>query len=145
MSIKELPMTDQAPNTSPMTGEAPQEELPQALTCEQLWSMEDQGEKPTILDVREQHEWDAGHVEYATHLPLSQVESDVEKILPNKNELIIACCASGGRSATAVDKMKEMGYTNVKNLTGGFTGYCSKEQEEHIEDEEVEDEQFFAN
>lgn len=137
-------MTDQAPNTSPMTGEEPAADIPAALTCEQLWAMEGQGEKPTILDVREQDEWDAGHVDYATHLPLGNVETDVEKILPNKNEMIIACCASGGRSAQAVEKMKELGYTNVKNLTGGYTGYCSKEKEAEVEGEEQEEE-FFAN
>ncbi len=131
------------PNTSPMTGEEPAPELPAALTCEQLWSMEGQGEKPTILDVREEDEWEAGHVEYATHLPLGKVETEVEKILPNKGELIIACCASGGRSAKAVEKMKELGYTNVKNLTGGFTGYCDRNKEEDVEEDE--DEAFFAN
>lgn len=117
----------------------PEEEIPDNLTCEALWSMEGLGEKPTILDVREEDEWDAGHIDYATHLPLERIEAEAEAVLPNKNELIITCCATGNRSQQAAEKLKEMGYTKVKNLSGGFTGYCGREDNpESIIDDEVE-------
>ena len=114
-------------NTTPMDQTEPVQEIPDNLTCEALWSMEGLGEKPTVIDVREQDEWDAGHIDYATHLPLSKVETDAEAVLPNKNELIITCCAKGARGQKAADKLKEMGYTRVKNLSGGYTGYCGRE------------------
>jgi rhodanese-related sulfurtransferase len=112
------------------------EELPENLTCEQLWSMENEGEKPTILDVREEDEWKQGHIEYATHLPLSKVDTEAEAILPNKNEVIITCCARGAQGEEAAKKLREMGYTNVKNLSGGYTGYCGKDDNPDELDEE---------
>jgi len=111
-----------------MNAKQEDKQLPPDLTCDALWTLEEKGEKPTILDVREQDEWDEGHIEYATHLPLSKVEDEVESIFPDKNELVIACCALGGRSAQAVAKMKNLGYTNVHNLSGGYTGYCAKDE-----------------
>ncbi len=125
-------------NVTLINQEESEKGLPEQLPCEALWQLEHAGERPNILDVREQDEWDAGHIEWATHLPLSNVREQVEKIFPNKNELIISCCASGGRSAKAVDIMKELGYTNVKNLIGGYTGYCGREDnpEEMLSDEE---------
>lgn len=125
-------------NTTPINQTEPQEELPENLTCEQLWSMETTGEKPTILDVREQDEWESGHIEYATHLPLSKVETDAEHILPNKSEMIITCCARGARGQQAADKLRKMGYSNVKNLSGGYSGYCSKEDKPEVEGPENE-------
>lgn len=127
-------------NTTPMNQSEPQEEVPQNLTCEQFWAMEHAGERPTVLDVREEDEWESGHIDWATHLPLGKIETDAENILPNKSDTIITCCALGGRGEQAASKLREMGYTNVKNLSGGYTGYCAKD-----DSPEDEEEEFFAN
>ena len=132
-------------NTTPMDQTEPQEEVPANLTCEQFWNLEQKGERPTVLDVREEHEWNEGHIDWATHLPLGKIETDAEAILPNKNETIITCCALGGRGEQAAAKLKEMGYSNVKNLSGGYTGYCAKDEVIDDEAEEREEEDFFAN
>lgn len=94
------------------------------MTCEAFWNREEQGDRPTVLDVREKWEWEIGHIDEATHLPLSQVKSDIEKLFPEKNEEIIICCATDNRSAIAGKQLMEMGYTNVKYLSGGYSGYC---------------------
>ena len=117
-----------ANNTSPMT-QAENQPLPENITCEQLWAIENAGERPTIVDVREEKEWESGHIDWATHLPLGKIANEVEQILPNKNELVITCCQLGGRGDKAAKQLKAMGYTNVKNLSGGYTGYCEKDKE----------------
>jgi len=121
--------------TTPLHQTEPEQDIPDNMTCEVLWSMEGNGEKPTILDVREEDEWEAGHIDYATHLPLSKVEIEAENVLPNKDELVITCCTTDGVGQQAADKLKEMGYTKVKNLSGGFTGYCGKEDRPEILEE----------
>ena len=121
-----------------MTQTEDQKKLPDALTCEQLYSMEKSGERPTIIDVREQDEWDDGHIEWATHLPLGKIKDEVEQILPDKNEVIIACCALGNLAGEAAEMMRELGYRNVKSLSGGYTGYCGIADDPEAGEEETE-------
>lgn len=75
---------------------------------------------PRIVDVREQHEWDAGHIPGAEHLPLGQVGQDATARLPKKDERIVVHCAAGIRSAVAAFQLKQLGYTNVASMAGGF-------------------------
>lgn len=127
-------------NISSIQSTPDDEKIPDELTCEALWSIEKKGERPTILDVREEDEWEAGHIEWATHLPLSKVGKEAEQIFPDKNELIIACCAvGGGHSKEAVEKLKQMGYTNVKSLSGGYTGYCGIADNQDLEKNGLEE------
>lgn len=94
------------------------------ISCDSFWAREEQGDRPTVLDVREQWEWEAGHIDESTHLPLSQLKADVEKLFPEKKEELIICCATDNRSAMAGKQLMEMGYTDVKYLSGGYSGYC---------------------
>lgn len=124
-------------NVTPMDATDEGKDLDPNITCEALWAMESRGERPTILDVRQESAFEEGHIEWATHLPLGKIEEEAEQILPNKDELIIACCSLGGKSPQAVKKLQAMGYTNVHNLSGGYTGYCARD-EENTEEEETE-------
>src|SRR5579859_259886 len=56
---------------------------------------------PRIVDVREQHEWDAGHIPGAELIPLGTVASAAPERLPKKDERIVLHCAAGVRSAVA--------------------------------------------
>lgn len=109
--------------------EAAKQEVP-TMTCDQFWSLEEKDEHVTVLDVRENDEWEAGHIPWATHIPRGRLEVEVENIIPNKNEEIVICCALGGRAALAGKTLMQMGYTNVKYLSGGYTGYCSRSAED---------------
>jgi len=84
------------------------------------------GIEHVLLDVRERDEWDAGHIEGATHLPRGLVEFKIGDVVPDKSALIITQCASGGRSALCAQALHKLGYTNVKNLEGGYTEYCKQ-------------------
>lgn len=66
-----------------------------------------------ILDVRSKGEYAGGHVSGSINIPLQQLQSNVDKL--NKNKPIIACCASGARSASATSMLKGMGFTEVYN------------------------------
>lgn len=121
-------------NTTPMDQTTKNQDLPDKLTCEQLWEMEQNGENPTLLDVRASEDWDNGHIDYATHLPIEKIEEEAEAVLPNKSDLIITCCTLGHVGEKAAQKLQSMGYTNVKNLSGGYSGYCSREDRPEIEE-----------
>lgn len=79
--------------------------------------------KGTLIDVREQHEWDAGHIPGAIHLPKGILLEHILAIAPQKSEPIYLQCKSGGRSQQAAQLLIEQGYSQVFNVVGGITAW----------------------
>jgi sulfur-carrier protein adenylyltransferase/sulfurtransferase len=76
-----------------------------------------------IVDVREQAEWDEGHLPGAVHVPRGNLESRIEGAVPDHSRSVVVYCASGSRSAFAAKTLEELGYENVVSLAGGFTDW----------------------
>lgn len=76
-----------------------------------------------IIDVRESDEWRQGHIPQAIGIPRGFLEIRVEEKVPDRKTPVIMQCASGTRSAYASRAMRELGYENVYNLTGGFNAW----------------------
>ncbi|PPK92360.1 rhodanese-related sulfurtransferase [Kineococcus xinjiangensis] len=74
-----------------------------------------------VLDVREDDEWAAGHIDGALHIPMGQVPQRVQE-LPADDELHVIC-RSGGRSARVVAWLQENGYDAV-NVAGGMGAWA---------------------
>ncbi len=84
----------------------------------------DSGADIVILDVREQSEWDDGHIPDAILMPwVSEYLSNHHEELPDKP--IIVHCRSGGRSAHAASFLENNGHSDVYNMTGGFLAWAS--------------------
>lgn len=82
-------------------------------------------EKPDVklIDVREDHEWEAAHAAGAIHLGKGIIERDIETTIPDKNAEVILYCGGGYRSALAADALQRMGYTNVFSMAGGWKAW----------------------
>jgi sulfur-carrier protein adenylyltransferase/sulfurtransferase len=80
-------------------------------------------EAPLVLDVREQDEWDEGHLPGAVHIPRGNLESRIERAEPDRSRSIVVYCAAGNRSAFAAKTLEELGYEDVVSLSGGFTDW----------------------
>jgi rhodanese-related sulfurtransferase len=76
-----------------------------------------------LVDVREESEWNRGHLPGAEHLGKGIIERDVEEKIPGQNDKIVLYCGGGYRSALAADNLQKMGYTNVISMDGGFSGW----------------------
>ena len=76
--------------------------------------------KAVLLDVREDHEWTAGHAVEAIHLGKGILERDLEKLYPDADTEIIMHCGGGFRSALTCDAAQKMGYKTVHSLIGGY-------------------------
>jgi len=74
-----------------------------------------------VIDVREQSEWDAGHVVDATLLPLRELPKRIAEIAPDRDAPILVHCAVGARSARAAGWLAEHGYTGVVSLKGSIS------------------------
>jgi rhodanese-related sulfurtransferase len=77
-------------------------------------------EDVTVLDVREQEEWDAGHISGARHVPLAELPHRVDE-LPSDDRLLVVCKV-GGRSAEATSFLRQHG-RNAVNLDGGVLAW----------------------
>ena len=76
-----------------------------------------------LIDVREDHEWDAAHARDAIHLGKGIIERDIETTVPDKSTELILYCGGGYRSALAADVLQQMGYTNVHSMAGGWKAW----------------------
>jgi len=90
------------------------------VSLEQAQARLKQNPQAVLLDVREDHEWAAGHAVGARHLGRGILERDLEKLHPDPNTEIIMYCGGGFRSALACDAAQKMGYQNVLSLAGGY-------------------------
>jgi rhodanese-related sulfurtransferase len=76
-----------------------------------------------LVDVREDHEWQAGRIPGARHLGRGILERDIERTFPDLTTPIVLYCGGGFRSALAAESLSRMGYSNVFSLFGGFRGW----------------------
>src|SRR4051812_19321164 len=77
-------------------------------------------QKPVLVDVREKDETDGGVLPGARLIPRGFLELRVEEAVPDHAADLVIYCAGGTRSLLAARSLKEMGYTRVRSLSGGF-------------------------
>ena len=90
----------------------------QQITREEAKEMMDTQEV-IILDVREQDEYDSGHIPGAVLLPVGTIdETTAAEVIPEKNSMVLVYCRSGNRSKTASSTLAALGYTNIYEFGG---------------------------
>ena len=77
----------------------------------------------TLIDVREDNEWAAGHAAGAIHLGKGIIERDIETKVPDKSATLVLYCGGGFRSALVADALQKMGYENPISLDGGWSAW----------------------
>jgi rhodanese-related sulfurtransferase len=93
------------------------------IAIEAVLDKQKRGDKFTLIDVREDHEWQSGHAPKAIHIGRGIIERDIEKYLPDFNSEIVLYCGGGYRSALSADSLQKMGYKRVLSMAGGFRGW----------------------
>jgi len=91
------------------------------VTIEQLMQMANIG--ALIIDIRSPQEYNEGHLNGAIVLPDYEIRRNANRIIPNKNQVIIVYCGTGIRSKNAQRLLQRMGYVNVYNLYKGTENY----------------------
>jgi sulfur-carrier protein adenylyltransferase/sulfurtransferase len=93
------------------------------MTVEELKRRRDAGEDIFVLDVREPHEYQIANI--GGHLiPLNDLPKRIGELEPNRE--MVVHCKMGGRSAKAVDFLRQSGFTRVHNLAGGITAWAER-------------------
>jgi rhodanese-related sulfurtransferase len=106
---------NQATGSQPM-GEITATELKQRL---------DKGDDIQLIDVREANEVAVASIPGAVHIPLGQVVNRMSEIDPTRETVVH--CKMGGRSARAIEALKQSGFSgNLINLKGGITAWSNE-------------------
>lgn len=95
------------------------------ITPTELHQRQQAGETPTILDVREPWEFEEGRIPGAQNIPLNSLPDKLDDIDEWKNQEIIVHCKGGGRATSAKAFLTQQGFTNVRNLVGGYQAYSA--------------------
>jgi rhodanese-related sulfurtransferase len=94
------------------------------ITVQQAKMDYDQGGY-VFLDVRDPNEYKMGHVPEAMNVSRGTLEFKIASQVPDKTARIDVYCKTGGRGALASDTLARMGYTNVRNVAGGWEAWMS--------------------
>ena len=81
--------------------------------------------KGVWIDVRSAEEFNAGHLQDAVNIPHDQILARIQAVSPDKNAPVNLYCRSGRRAETALNELKNAGYTNVTNH-GGYEDLVKK-------------------
>jgi rhodanese-related sulfurtransferase len=95
------------------------------VSAEQVQAWFQANERFTLIDVREQDEWNAGHIEGAVHLSKGILERDIERAIPDTDETVVLYCGGGYRSALAAAALDAMGYTRAVSMAGGWRAWMA--------------------
>ena len=90
------------------------------ISCEQMQLIMSTDKPYALIDVRETHEVQFGSIPDALHVSKGVIERDLEKLIPDKNVIVIVFCAVGARSLISAYMLQKMGYKYVYSLKGGF-------------------------
>lgn len=88
------------------------------VTTEEAVNIMQTEENYVILDVRTAQEFASGHIPGAVLLPNETIGTEDIPLLPDKDQLILVYCRSGNRSKQAVEKLAQLGYTNIVEFGG---------------------------
>ena len=78
----------------------------------------DRGERPVILDVRQDWETKLCRLESSVHIPIEEIEFRTEELDPNDE--IVVVCHQGVRSAAVAEYLRQLGFSRAVNLAGGL-------------------------
>ena len=79
---------------------------------------------PMLLDVREPNEWEIVHLPNAHLIPRAQLPERLQEITSARR--VVVYCRTGGRSSQATRLLLDLGFTNVRNLSGGITAWAQR-------------------
>jgi len=90
------------------------------ISAPDVKTKQDGADEFIVLDVRESEEFRQGHIPGAVHVPRGFLEMKIEAVAASRDTPLTVYCAGGVRSLLACETLKNMGYTNLESMAGGF-------------------------
>lgn len=94
--------------------------LPIEISVAQLDELRHAHESFVLLDVREPAEYATAKIDGSRLLPMSELPTRLDELLPHRADHIVVQCHHGGRSMQVVQALRQAGFSRVQNLAGGI-------------------------
>lgn len=104
----------------------PKREIPH-ITCEHLYELHGKEEKEhVVIDLRDRLEFEAGHIKDSLNIPIKELETNVETLVPTKSHKVVVIVGPTQEADVheVQDILNELGYDKVEFLNGGFDRWC---------------------
>jgi rhodanese-related sulfurtransferase len=99
--------------------------IPVEIDCRTVKAKLDANEPFLLLDCREQNEYELVRIPQAKLLPMTEIQQRVAELEPYRNQEIVVHCHHGGRSLRVTMWLRQQGFANVRNLTGGIEQWAT--------------------
>ena len=96
------------------------------ITPKELKDRIDQGNKPFLLDIREERELAVCALDFDSHIPMNQLPDRFHELDAQKDKDLVVYCRSGGRSANCAEFLRAQGFKSVINLVGGTLAWSDQ-------------------
>jgi rhodanese-related sulfurtransferase len=93
------------------------------ISVQELKERLDQGKAPVMIDVREPFEWERQHLPGVKKISLGTLPSRLPELEALRSQEVVLICRSGGRSGRATEFLRNHGFAQVRNLTGGMLAW----------------------
>jgi rhodanese-related sulfurtransferase len=100
--------------------------IPVEIDCRTVKAKLDANEPFLLLDCREQNEYELVRIPQAKLLPMTEIQQRVAELEPYRNQEIVVHCHHGGRSLRVTMWLRQQGFANVRNLTGGIEQWATE-------------------
>ena len=97
--------------------------LPIDIDVRTVKQMLDRGEKFTLLDCREPNEVATAKIVGSTHIPMREIPGRLAELEPQKSGRLIVHCHHGGRSLRVTQFLRQQGFAQVQNMSGGIDAW----------------------
>jgi rhodanese-related sulfurtransferase len=101
-------------------------EVPVEIDVQSVQQMRQHGDQFTLLDVRNPDEYATAHIAGSTLIPMGELQSRLAELEPLKDQPIVVHCHHGGRSLRVTMFLRQQGFTNVQNMTGGIDAWSQQ-------------------
>jgi rhodanese-related sulfurtransferase len=91
---------------------------PLAIYPDEAKALLNAGKFDAVIDVRSDLEWNQGRYPLAIHIPVDDIDDDLEKRVPDKQSKILFYCNTSTRARVAAEEAQELGYNNIRYLVG---------------------------
>ena len=86
--------------------------------------LRDRGEPLVLVDCRTRDEWEVVRLEDAKLIPMQELAERVGELEPHRDQRMVVHCHHGGRSLRVVHWLRQQGFTQVQNMTGGIDAWA---------------------
>ncbi len=101
-------------------------ELPIETDCHAVKKMLAAGEDFLLLDCREPGEYAAVHLDGAKLLPMNDLQTRLDELLPFQDRQVVVHCHHGGRSLRVANWLRKQGFTHAQSMAGGIDAWAAE-------------------